>query len=109
MSTSTLRTEFNSSPDGASDWIVRIDAASEWGDYGMDEWAGTGCLPFFGPMSECPAAILDREFDDGYGAPERPTYTVWTTNYIVVPHEYDGATSASHFRRNPSPDPGPRQ
>lgn len=101
--TSDLRSEFNSSPDGVGDWIVRISDESEWGDYGMDEWADLGVLPFFGLMSECPSDVLDKVFDAGFGAPERPIYTVWTTNYIISPTEYDGSTGVTWEERNPIP------
>jgi hypothetical protein len=102
---SDLRSEFNRSPDGVGDWIVRISDQSEWGDYDMDEWTDLGVLPFFGPMSECPAEVLDKVFADDFGHPERPIYTVWTTKYIISPTEYDGATSVTWEERNPVPYP----
>ncbi len=94
---SNLREEFNSSPDGIGPWMIYIHNETEWGDYHMEEWNaiehnGKPVLPYFGPMSECPSSVLDREFDNGFGAPERPIFTVWTTNYIGTCTEYDGAT-----------------
>jgi hypothetical protein len=105
---STLRDEFGASPDGTGDWIVAISDQSEWGDDEMEEWHeiewnGRQVLPFFGPLSECPDAVLDLRFGTGYGAPERPVYTVWTTNYIIMPMEYDGATHVDCTNRNPTP------
>lgn len=105
---STLRNEFGQSPDGRGDWVVAISDLSEWGDYRMEEWAairsyGKPALPFFGPLSECPSEILDREFDTGFGSPSRPLYTVWTTNYIITCTEYDGSTGVEWTNRNPVP------
>lgn len=108
--TSTLRDEFGSSPDGAGDWIVAISDQSEWGEYGMEDWAsiewrGRPALPFFGPLSECPDAVLDKPFDTGYGAPSRPIYTAWTTDYVITPTEYDGSTGVEWTNRNPVAHP----
>jgi len=107
MST-TLRAEFGSSPDGVGDWICSISNQSEWGDYEMDcwtdiEWQGRPVLPFYGPMSECPAAVLDLEFDTDFGAPSRPVYVAWTTEYVITPTEYDGSTCVTWIHRNPNP------
>ncbi len=96
-----LREEFMSSPDGDGDWTVLILPYTEWGDSsGIHDWDLTS-LPFLGKISECPQDILDRQFDSGYGSPERPVYTVWTDNYVILCTEYDGSTSFTWERRNP--------
>lgn len=97
---STLREDIYCSPDGGGDWVVAILATSEWGDYKLEPWAEFN-LPFFGPMSEAPDGLLDMTFSDGHGAPERPSWTAWTTNYVAYGTEYDGSTASSWQDRNP--------
>lgn len=42
---------------------------------------------------------LDRVFDDGYGAPEGKPFTLWTTNRVYFPVQYDGAEWAASASR----------
>lgn len=102
-----LREEFNESPDGPGDWIVAISNDSEWGDYKMDEWRdiewqGRPALPFFGPISECPAEVLDLEYGTGFGSPSRPMWRLWSTNFVLFGTEYDGSTGLDYLPRNPT-------
>lgn len=44
---------------------------------------------------------LDYEFDDGFGVPEGPPFTLWTKNRVYFPIEYDGAEGVASVPRNP--------
>jgi len=44
---------------------------------------------------------LEKEFDDGYGAPECPAMAAYTDNLIISVYQYDGSTSAFTIQRNP--------
>ena len=44
-------------------------------------------------------AELDVPFDIGYGAPEGQPFTVWTTNRVYFPVQYDGAEWAASVSR----------
>jgi hypothetical protein len=109
VSYSTLREQFYSSPDGEGNWFVRISSESEWGDYGMDHWTainGRLCetvLPFFGHISDCPVEVLDKRFYTGFGAPDRPMFTVWTPSFIIPCTEYDGSTGSRSVERHATP------
>lgn len=50
-------------------------------------------------------AVLDVEFDDGYGSAEGPDVLVWTEEYVYFPVTYDGAESLSSAPRNPRAEP----
>jgi len=44
---------------------------------------------------------LEREFDDGFGAPECPPMAAYTDNWIVSVSQYDGRTNQFVISRNP--------
>jgi len=48
---------------------------------------------------------LDVEFDDGFGGTEGIEFTVWTTNRVYFPTEYDGSEGVASVARNPDGKP----
>jgi hypothetical protein len=46
-------------------------------------------------------AILDYEYDSGYGAADCHPVIAWTASKIITITEYDGATGPSWYPRNP--------
>lgn len=48
---------------------------------------------------------LDVEFDDDYGLPHGPSFTVWTVNRVYFPCVYDGLEFIESVPRNPTNKP----
>ncbi len=46
-------------------------------------------------------AMLDFEYDDGFGSQDCPNITVWSQHKVGYVHEYDGSTSIETVDRNP--------
>jgi len=46
-------------------------------------------------------ALLDYEYDAGYGSQECHPILMWSKNYVYFIHEYDGSTSIDCIERNP--------
>jgi hypothetical protein len=44
---------------------------------------------------------LDKEFDSSYGGTEGEPFTVWTTNRVYFPAQYDGSEWVASVARNP--------
>ena len=44
---------------------------------------------------------LDIEFDNGFGAAEGLPFTLWTSERVYFPKEYDGAENVECVLRNP--------
>ena len=53
------------------------------------------------PWSEA-KAILDYEYDNGYGGADCHPVFAWTETKIITVTEYDGATGPTWFPRNPT-------
>ena len=54
------------------------------------------------PLSaEQALAMLDYEFDDGFGGQDCHNITVWTAANVYYVHEYDGSISLESVQRNP--------
>lgn len=47
-------------------------------------------------------AVVDEDFDAGYGGADCYPITAWTASRVYFIHEYDGATSLSWQHRNPT-------
>jgi len=47
-------------------------------------------------------ALLDYEYDDGYGGADCHAVYAWTPTRVLFVHEYDGSTSIAAVPRNPS-------
>ncbi|MHA2427436.1 MAG: hypothetical protein ACXADB_05365 [Candidatus Hermodarchaeia archaeon] len=45
--------------------------------------------------------LLDYHYDKGYGCEDCHAIYAWTTNRIIVVHEYDGSTGVYWIPRNP--------
>ena len=106
MSYTSIRAQLDTAPEPIIAIRVEKDAG-DWGDYGMEgwvelEWQGRPILPFFGPVSEAPDVMLDRQYDDGFGGQDVPDFYIWTENFVGCVHEYDGATHTRWIPRNPS-------
>ncbi len=48
---------------------------------------------------------LDVRFDDGYGCAEGKPFTLWTTNRVYFPTEYDGLEDVASVSRDPDGRP----
>lgn len=46
-------------------------------------------------------ALVDEEFNDGYGGADCFPITAWSENWIYFIREYDGATGLGSVPRNP--------
>jgi hypothetical protein len=46
-------------------------------------------------------ALLDYEWDEGFGAQDCHDFYAWTESLVLCVHEYDGATYVQSFPRNP--------
>lgn len=44
---------------------------------------------------------FDFDYDPGYGGSGLPAFVVWTSNYVIFPEMYDGASWVSCIERNP--------
>lgn len=44
---------------------------------------------------------LDRRFDAGWGSANGEPFTLWTTNRVYFPVEYDGSERVASASRNP--------
>lgn len=67
------------------------DKVEGWGDYPQHvllTW--NEALPF-----------IDREYDNGYGAPECPATYAWTPTRVLFVVQYDGSTCISSVPRDP--------
>jgi hypothetical protein len=49
-------------------------------------------------------AVLDVQFDGGYGSSEGPAVLVWTEERVYFPVVYDGAEYLGSAPRDPQPD-----
>lgn len=47
-------------------------------------------------------AVLDVQFDNGYGCVEGPSFTVWTEHRVIFPVCYDGSEWVVSVPRNPN-------
>ena len=89
------------------DWLV--SAASDDGEaieaivVGGMHIRGAVALPEEGKVlsAEDGLAILDVEFDAGYGAPECRSMFAWTASKVYFIREYDGSTDLGWVPRHP--------
>lgn len=59
------------------------------------------CLSFDDPLVQ---RALDIEFDNGFGGEYAPELIAWTSEWVIMKHEYDGAEMLRAFPRNPRGD-----
>ena len=69
----------------------------------MGKWGESLSQPFTATFDE--GASFDREFDDGYGAPEGGHFTLWTDKRVYFPVVYDGAEWVESVSRHPDGQP----
>lgn len=50
---------------------------------------------------ETALALLDYEYDSGYGSQDCHDITMWSQDYVYYIHEYDGSTSICKIDRIP--------
>ena len=46
-------------------------------------------------------ALLDKDYDSGYGGADCRPFYAWTQTRVYMVHEYDGATSLGWLPRHP--------
>lgn len=73
---------------------------ADYREYLADEWPSMpeGVVPW----AEVPTAVLDREFDDGYGGNDSPNLCAWSPSWVIFSDDYDGAESLCWAPRNPT-------
>lgn len=54
-------------------------------------------------FDDVPDAILDRQFDDGYGGNETPNLCAWSPSWVIFSSDYDGSEDLNWVPRSPLP------
>lgn len=49
--------------------------------------------------------VMNKKFDNGWGATEGEPFTVWSETHVYFPLEYDGAEYVGYAPRFPNDDP----